>query len=163
MFTLLSVFLHPTSLPRATIELGHLCWVGGENVQEVIGEYEEGAVFESWVRVLKSDGASVELRKAILRSASVACRLHRDNQSALAHAGMVQCVCDALQASEEDTRRWAASCLFTLLGNHAHCQSLALRRKNLQSVLAAVARDDWTRWPRNDALNTSKLLGFVPI
>eukprot|EP00455_Lapot_gusevi_P005845 TRINITY_DN12497_c0_g1_i5.p1 TRINITY_DN12497_c0_g1~~TRINITY_DN12497_c0_g1_i5.p1 ORF type:complete len:203 (-),score=52.30 TRINITY_DN12497_c0_g1_i5:275-883(-) len=152
--------LHSTDIHKfitATVELIHLCWLGGELVQEWSASTD---LFHVFLELISTTN-SMTAKQKIIECIGVCARKSRPVQDTLCRLGWIPVLANLLKSHDQELRKWTCVCLFYVLLNNAACQSQALAIPDLKERLQAVAGDDWKLWKYNDAEEVMRMLDMM--
>eukprot|EP00698_Gefionella_okellyi_P013106 TRINITY_DN356_c0_g1_i1.p1 TRINITY_DN356_c0_g1~~TRINITY_DN356_c0_g1_i1.p1 ORF type:complete len:259 (-),score=25.33 TRINITY_DN356_c0_g1_i1:639-1415(-) len=165
---------NPEKLTNAIIDIGQICWIGGENIQTFAIHYRNhdglyGSSFgpvsigKKLIEALYSVSLDESIRLAALKTLSILCRGNATNQNEIARQGLLAALFICLQDNSNVIRRWSAHCMYFVLALNPSLQQTArdqLDHKGLKERLASlVAEGGWrTGWQENEAKQVIGLL-----
>ena len=155
----------------AIVELTFLCWLGGNEVQNLIILC---GMLQALVATVGNLESTEDAVLVALRGIGVVCRFNRPAQiSAGVNFGLVdgavQRLCTTPSSSgatgnTSSVQLWCVHALFVILVNNAETQTMLFQHQKLgelkSSLETLACSDAWNSWPHNEARVVLTMLGF---
>eukprot|EP00736_Rhodelphis_marinus_P003938 Rmarinus@m.28148 len=148
--------VNPKEKIQAMVELGQLGWIGGEEIQTLIGKTGVLLAFLQFLDLKDEQFASIRVHA--LQALSLLIQNNRQNQSLLADHGLLESLCETLVDQDLNVRKWTCVVLFNLLHQNSPLQTTAINHPHLIPRVQALLQIDWGHWTHNDALELMRML-----